>query len=70
MSKYNNYYNRAKSGYNSARKGYTKTVSFGKRVKENYDIVLVTVGAVLLLSLFGFPLTSKTETIEIVNPKK
>jgi len=68
MSKYNNYYSRAKNTYSTAKKSYKKTASFASRVKENYDIVLITLGAVVVASFFGFTLTSKTVTTEITNP--
>ncbi len=58
----NKYYARAKSSYNTAKSNYRKTVNFGKRVSENYDIVLFTLGTVVLFAVLGYPITKETIT--------
>ena len=69
MSNYNYYKNRAKKTYTTAKNGAKSGVSFAKRVKENYDIVLITLGCVIVAGALGYPITSKTTSTTISNNK-
>ena len=52
------------------RKKTVKKDSLIDRTKDNYDVVLLTVGAIILLGFLGFPITKQTTIIDNNNPLK
>ena len=52
------------------RKKTVKKDSLIDRTKDNYDVVLLTVGAIIVLGFLGFPITKETTTTTNTNPLK
>ena len=52
------------------RKKTVKKDTLIDRTKDNYDVVFLTVGAIIVLGLLGFPITKQTTIIDNNNPLK
>lgn len=50
--------------YNNRKKPVVNP-SFWGRVSQNYDVVLATLGAVIVLGYMGFPISKETTTTVI-----